>query len=134
MGAFWRQNARLLKILVALLACAILLGGSMPLLIPTSARSHAANLLAMVGILLLSVPAIRLNEQARQIYRVQTLANAAREDIDVDHDRINRLVAIEQELVSQKGGWSPFVQGLLYAGYALLFASAVARLTGSLLE
>ncbi len=108
-------------------------------------RGQAANITAALGMLCLALPTVRVNEQGRMIWRVKYLlaANEAAEralkaerltrqeraDLEASHkSSLERLRETERVLVSGKGAWTPAVHRLLYAGYALFFASAMIRL------
>ena len=121
-------NRRLLTILILLACIAVFLGLVSPK-IYSAIGFPSPDMLGLLGIFCLSVPAIRLNEQARQIWLVQSLAKRAAIDGYGEQERVAKLNTIEAELSKYKGGWSLPVQLILYAGYVLLFASAVARMT-----
>ena len=122
-----RANAPLIRSYAGLLAIAVLIGIGIGAL-PQGAHGAAANLAGFLGILTLSVPTVRLNEQARQVHRAKDLARRARAEDAEDAERLARLEALAAILAERKGGWTRPVHAALYAGYALLFASALARL------
>ncbi len=115
-------------------------------LFPPERRELIANLAAAFGMLCLALPTVRMNEQGRIIWRVKSLlaANEATErKLDTlqalyDQERADleaslkadgeRLREAERELVAGKGAWTRAVHRLLYAGYALFFASIMIRL------
>jgi hypothetical protein len=113
--------------------------------LPEPWRPIAGNIVSFVGILLLSIPAIRINEQGRLIERVRSLqiglaamktqleATAGidasqRKRLENDmRNREQRLAASLGELTQSKGAWTMPVHFSLYAGYVLLLGAAAAR-------
>jgi len=103
------------------------------------------NLVSLAGIVLLAVPAIRVNEQGRLIERVRTLQTGIEADEEFlrRQDRLSPAVRKRQEktlkerqsaladtlkeLISGKGAWTPVVHRTLYLGYVLLLGASVAR-------
>lgn len=122
----------------------VLFAGGLAYGLPPEHQAAALNLASLIGMLLLAIPAIRINEQGRLIASVQGLQQgieAGRKalteasltaDKRAQHqksleDRENRLAAVLKELASGKGAWTGPVHAALYGGYVLLLASAVAR-------
>lgn len=113
--------------------------------LPEACRQIAGNIVSFVGILLLSIPAIRINEQGRLIERVRSLqigltamktnleattaiAASQRKRLEDDiRKRECRLAASLGELTQGKGAWTMPVHFCLYAGYVLLLGAAAAR-------
>ena len=127
LAAWARSNAHLVLTYAGLLAAAASIGLSTLALDP-AARDFAANLAGFLGILCLSVPTVRLNEQARQVHRAKVLVQQARAKGEEDAERLERLERLESILAGRKGGWTAPVHAALYAGYVLMFSSAIARL------
>lgn len=112
---------------------------------PPAHRRTILDAASLLGILLLALPAIRVNEQGRLIDQVRRLQIGIREierhlsartglDADVRRrqeetlrQRKASLETILDELTTGKGAWTPWVHRALYGGYVLLFGAAVAR-------
>lgn len=122
----------------------VLLAGGLAFALPPEYQSTALNVASLLGMLLLAVPAIRINEQGRLIASVQGLQQgieAGRKALEeaslsadkrAQHrksleDRESRLAATLKELSGGKGAWTRPVHVALYGGYVLLLASAIAR-------
>ncbi|MGI9333984.1 MAG: hypothetical protein ACR2RL_12615 [Gammaproteobacteria bacterium] len=107
-------------------------------------RPSAVNVATLIGMVLLAVPAVRLNEQGRLIARIQSLqkgieasmqALAARDlakDKRTLHEaslasRRGHLETTLNELASGKGAWTRPVHYTLYCGYIFLLGSAITR-------
>lgn len=131
---FW---ALLLLVLVALFFLAT----------PEAWRPRVLNIATLAGTLLLAVPAIRLNEQGRLIDNVRTLQAGVvaigksleqgklsddvrrRQQADLDKRRSD-LESNLNDLTAGKGAWTSWVHHLLYTGYVLILAAALARAFG----
>jgi hypothetical protein len=131
---YWRW-VLLLAVLVATLL----------LVVPPTQRPQALHLLSLIGILLLALPAIRVNEQGRLIERVRALQAGIRtieatlqSGIDLAEDVRRRQTATLQErrsdlernlddLLRSKGAWTPRVHAALHLGYVAVLAAAIAR-------
>ena len=122
-----RANRPLVLTYVGLLGVAVVVGIVVATL-PSGRREVATNLAAFLGILCLSVPTVRLNEQARLVHRAKLLSESVRSGGEEDADRLARLQRLEAVLSGRRGGWNAGVQAALYTGYVLLFASGLARL------
>ena len=122
----------------------VLLAGGLAYGLPPERQSTALNIASLIGMLMLAVPAIRVNEQGRLIASVQGLqqgieaGRAALKDATLSaekraqhqkslDDRESRLAATLKDLASGKGAWTRPVHVALYGGYVLLLASAIAR-------
>lgn len=114
--------------------------------VPDAKRSLVLNTATLVGVLLLAVPAIRINEQGKAIERVRslqvgisaiqtTLADRSlkpevreRQTATLSERRELLQTALD-ELTIGKGAWTPLVHRTLYGGYVLVLGASVARLT-----
>lgn len=122
----------------------VLLAGGLAFALPLEYQSTALNVASLLGMLLLALPAIRINEQGRLIASVQGLQQGIEagrkalkeaslsDDKRAQHqksleDRETRLAATLKDLASGKGAWTRPVHVALYGGYVLLLASAIAR-------
>lgn len=129
------------SVVLALVALAALLGLNHRFVCPEY-QQRAIDIAVLLGILLLALPAIRINEQARKIARVQS----AKVKLDEDREAFSTLaeearpameasikayeVTLQQmigRLVEEKGSWNPGVHLLLYGGYVLMLAAALVR-------
>ncbi|MFQ5468449.1 MAG: hypothetical protein ACE5DS_09990 [Kiloniellaceae bacterium] len=107
-------------------------------------RPAALNLASLFGMLLLAIPAIRVNEQGRLIATVQSLQKGIEalrvalqektlsEERRAIHEaslaeRTELLAGELSNLSSGKGAWTRPVHYTLYGGYVLLLATALAR-------
>ncbi len=141
MARDWLDSLRSLSRYLVL-AAAI---ASLSLLLEPAWRERLANAAALLGILCLALPTVRLNEQGRKIWRVQSLlasiesqesaladnslSGQERAKLQASLDsRRQRLREVERTLVGDRGAWTPTVHFLLYSGYALFFTSALVRL------
>jgi hypothetical protein len=115
------------------------------LVVPVTQRPQALHLLSLIGILLLALPAIRVNEQGRLIERVRalqagirTIEATLRSSTDLAEDVRRRQTATLEErrrdleanlddLLRSKGAWTPRVHAALHLGYAAVLAAAIAR-------
>lgn len=125
--AWYQKHRRLIRILGMLLLASLALG----LLGRWTAAyfgNRLINVFAFLGIFFLSVPAVRLNEQSRQIDRARTMSGSIDESVDDAEQQRLMLNEIKERLAEGKGGWSRFVEWALYSGYALLFGSSLARI------
>jgi hypothetical protein len=131
---YWRW-VLLLAVLVATLL----------LVVPPTQRPQALHLLSLIGILLLALPAIRVNEQGQLIERVRALQAGIRtieatlqSGTDLVEDVRRRQTATLQErrsdlernlddLLRSKGAWTPRVHAALHLGYVAVLAAAIAR-------
>lgn len=95
-----------------------------------SLRTPLANWLGLLGILTLALPALRLDEQGRNLDAAETLAEAERNrpKSDGNDERLNRLDQLVSIFDDRKGRWTPLIHRLVLIGYVLLFSSAVIRL------
>ena len=117
-----RDYLSVFRVLGIFILIAVLVGVIVRTQLPDM-QSKLANLAGFLGIVLLAVPTIRLNEQARQVYRANLLIEAGKAAGDEDGD----LKKIRRILENRRGAWSPLVQRALYLGYALMFLSALLR-------
>lgn len=98
--------------------------------------------LTLLGTLALALPAIRLNEQGKQLTSLKTLitgiaaeeerlAKLDRESEDYRKgeadlkDRRARLTRRERDLGEAQGAWTPAAHRLLYIGYGLILGAAI---------
>ncbi len=113
--------------------------------VPVTHRPQALHLLSLIGILLLALPAIRVNEQGRLIERVRalqagirTIETTLQSGTDLAEDVRLRQTATLQErrrdldrnlddLLLRKGAWTPRVHAALHLGYVAVLAAAIAR-------
>ena len=134
-----------LAFIAALIVCGLYI------ILPTSRIDAAANVVAFLGILSLSVPTLWINEQGRAISRIREIINnnklkrkiienkmerSADNDGEIKElrqqqqnlsDRIIDNLSLVEEVTDEKGAWSKWSQVCLYLGYSALFSSAVAR-------
>lgn len=113
--------------------------------IDPSWRPQAVNGAALLGMLLLAAPAIRINEQGRRIAKAidlqrgivdtrEALKNSALSEQDREEhqaslkQREQWLADASKELAGEKGAWIMTVNGMFYCGYVFLLASAITRL------
>ncbi len=135
------MNPLWLRVLWLLVPAAVwAMGAKVP---PDKLNAYMAVIL-LASTLLLAFPAIRINEQGRQIARIKPLLagietqedrlgqldptspdyEPLRRDLE---DRRARLKAIETELAGAKGQWTTAVHVCLYAGYGLILGVALVR-------
>ena len=108
-------------------------------------KPRLLNFATLIGMVLLAVPAIRINEQGRLIASAQGLqkgieaARAALKDAALAEDKravhqrsLDQREALMAETLSElaggKGAWTRPVHVALYGGYVLLLGAAIARL------
>lgn len=107
-------------------------------------QPRTIDIVATIGMGLLAVPAIRINEQGRLIARIQSLQKGidtlkeALKDVELppekrkDHEkslaaRRDKLNDTLDKLSGDKGAWTTPTHLALYGGYVLLFGAALAR-------
>lgn len=113
--------------------------------LPSDLAHHYPNILSLLGILLLAVPALRINDQGRLIARIKPLidtldaekknlgaldqsnADSQSQKSDLE-ERKKNLEEIKQKLAGEKGSWTWQVHLCLYAGYGAILCSAIIRL------
>lgn len=115
---------------------------SAPIVVGYSINSASAAL-ALIGAIVLAVPALRVNAQARLVHELSTnLAKLDREEVEakkiadeyISRQRLDTLSVDREHVLDaharssrEKGSWRPWLELLLYSGYAAVLAAAVLR-------
>lgn len=105
--------------------------------------NSASAALALIGAIVLAIPALRVNVQARLVHELaESLAALERKEMEarkISDDYISRQIldtlSVDREHVldaharssREKGSWRPWLEVLLYSGYAAVLAAAVLR-------
>ena len=111
----------------------------------TTHKMAIANIVSFLGLLALSYPTLRINEQGRKIARVNRLQTQITNQVkslesgDVADERqqqeeksLNdsnkRLTDAKSELEAAKGSWTVVVEVCLIGGYLMLFGGSIIRI------
>ena len=86
--------------------------------------SWVSNVLGLAGMLLLAVPALRLDAAARRVTRLERVALGEGDDEFLRRER----EALTSRVRRAKETWNPLTRYCLYCGYTLLLFSYLVRL------